>query len=237
MAKINLIDNSLYDYTTAKAVKFLKMKKKQNKNIQFVILDCDNILVNTDTVLVSVMLDVLEEFGIDLPPDEAIFCFGGKSLQECITVLEKLCGPAFYKDYKTNLSHKLDTEIFQGIEPLEGINDFLSALPCPYFILSSQEMTDIKKKLLLTELQSFFTDNTIFSVPDNNYWSTIHRIINENNFKVQTGLLIKDRPQNIETILQSGLSLACPGDFIQDFDTSYHIFENIKELCNKYTFS
>lgn len=219
-----------------KGCKYLIMKKTQNKNIQFVILDCDNILVNTDTVLVSVMLDVLEEFGIDLQPDEAIRCFGGKSMQECISVLKKLCGTSFYKDYESNLSRKLDTEIFQGIEPLQGVKDFLSTLPSSYFIVSSQNSTDIKTKLTLTGLHSFFSDAAIFSVSDTDYWSEMSRIIKQYNFKPQRGLLIKDRPQNTEMILKSGLSLACPGDFLQDYDMPFYIFENINELCKKYTF-
>ena len=216
------------------------MAVNDKKNIQFVIFDCDNILVNTDIILVSLMLDILEEYGINLTPDKAIEKFTGNSIHECINTLKKLTECDFYSNFEDEVSKMMEHEIFHSLEALNSVTDFLQALPCPYILITYEDALSIKKKLLLSDLLSYFSSENIIFTHPGLYSNMVLNMIASYDIKPQHTLVIKDRPYDLAEIIEKGVTVASPDNFPADRKPDpkeCFRYEEITDLLKNYRFS
>lgn len=213
---------------------FLRQRK-----IRHIIFDCDNILVNTDTVLISVMLDVLEEQGIEIHLDQLIKIFGGRSIEESALILQKICQTHFHDDFCSNLARKFENEIFHGLESLPGIKKFLETNCCVISLLTSLPHQDLQKKLFLTGLHYFFDETNTHLTSEENYYESVNMLMEKKNIPPSFTLLIKDRPVHIQARLQKSISIASSSSFpIETINNAniYH-YEVIEDLHKRYKFT
>ncbi|HEY1192659.1 HAD family phosphatase [Flavobacterium sp.] len=213
---------------------FLRQRK-----IRHIIFDCDNILVNTDTVLISVMLDVLEEQGIEIHLDQLIKIFGGRSIEESALILQKICKTDFHDDFCSNLAKKFENEIFHGLESLPGVKKFLETTNCKISLLTSQDHQQLQRKLFLTGLHYYFDETNTHITSEVNYGDSLLALIEKNVVAPSLSLLIKDRPAQISASLKNGISIASSSSFpIETINNAniYH-YEVIEDLHKRYKFT
>ncbi len=143
-----------------------------NNHCQFkcIIFDCDNVLVDTETVFVSVLMDMASAYGVEMEVEEALRLFCGRKIADTIKILEDLCRQKFPADFETSFRKRLYDEFRLGISPIEGVEDLLSALTIPYCVASSGPREKILLNLGLTDLKRFFRDEHIFSCYEINSW-------------------------------------------------------------------
>lgn len=204
-----------------------KIAKKTNP-IKFVIFDCDNILINSDTILISILLDIIENRGKNLDPDLAIAYFGGKSLKNCIPILEEICNTKFCKSY---LATCLESEINSGLESNPGVKKFITTLQVPYCLVTKLNYDVLIKNLTLTELQLFFKEEQILADIKNSYPTTALQIATAKGFSPFETLVIKDRPDDLINMKQQGFTMAGIAH-LPSLETNQNIifYEDINEL-------
>lgn len=143
---------------------------QQQYRFKCIIFDCDNVLVDTETIFVSVLMDMAGSYGVEMEADEALRVFAGRKIGDTIKVLENLCGKPFPETFETAFRAKLYDEFRLGVSPVEGVEQLLSSLKLPYCVASSGPREKIELNLKLTGLEHFFTANKIFSCYEINSW-------------------------------------------------------------------
>lgn len=215
------------------------MAISDKQKITLVIFDCDNILVNTDIISVSLMLDILEGYGVEMNPDRAIKLFGGKPLTNCVLMLEVVIGCRFERAFHDEIFQRLQDEITQGLEALNGAKQFLQAIACPYIMITSEDVENTKKKLLLTDLHTYFSRDSILNVHPDLYSRKVLDVIAMHGGLTENTLLLKDRAESLEGLMIKGVTVASLGNFpncINEPLPNYVKYDEMTELLEEYCF-
>lgn len=140
--------------------------KKQLRNYQCVIFGCDNVLVDTETTIISVLMDMASAYGVELEADEALKLFCGRKIADTIAILEKRSGQRFPFDFEESFRKQACEEFKKGVLPVEGAEAILASLDIPFCVASSGPREKIILKLTLTNLIGYFDEKRIFSCCD-----------------------------------------------------------------------
>ncbi len=138
--------------------------------VKCIIFDCDNVLVDTESTLVSVLMDMARNYGAEMDTEEAIRIFSGRQLLQSIKILEQRSDVTFPADFEKEFRIKLYDEFRKGVQPIDGVKDLLENLKLPYCVASSGPREKIELNLGLTGLLDFFDENRIFSSYDIDSW-------------------------------------------------------------------
>lgn len=126
-----------------------------------IIFDCDSVLLNTDTIVISTLLDVAEEYGLTIELDEAVWLFSEKGIEQNIIKLKNLLVTNAPDNFEEKLRKKIYQELKYGLEPKEGVTEMLRMLKLPFYVVSKLSREEIELNLWLTNLLQFFTPERI----------------------------------------------------------------------------
>jgi HAD superfamily hydrolase (TIGR01509 family) len=119
---------------------------------RLVIFDCDGVLVDSEPISISVLVQAMADLGVTITEDEAYERFLGKSLATLIDILETEfnvhANEEFLEGIRTNLYARFRTEL----KPIPGISDAIDALDVPCCVASSSQVERIKLSLSITGL-------------------------------------------------------------------------------------
>src|SRR3546814_20753557 len=100
-----------------------------------IIFDCDGVLVDTERVMISVLLEMASEFGtIALDLDDAVYAFSGRHMPEPIKVLEKRVGKTFPQTSATEFRARAYDRFRPDVNPMPGMQGFIDGLGLPYCV-------------------------------------------------------------------------------------------------------
>ncbi|AWG25798.1 HAD hydrolase-like protein [Flavobacterium kingsejongi] len=102
-----------------------------------IIFDCDSVLLNTDTIIISTLLDLAEEYGLTIELDEAVWLFSEKGVEQNIIKLNNLIGTAVPDNFEEKIRKNIYQELKYGLEPKEGVTEMLRMLKVPFYIVSN----------------------------------------------------------------------------------------------------
>lgn len=123
---------------------------------QLIIFDCDGVLVDSEPISLSVLLEILSEAGLDLERDAAHDRFLGRSMASVVDMLRDehglSLGQSALDDMRKRLYEKFRTEL----EPISGIADVVPRLPMRYCVASSSQIERIELSLDVTGLLALF---------------------------------------------------------------------------------
>lgn len=176
-----------------------------------IIFDCDGVLVDTESVMISVMLEMATEFGASMTLDEAVSRFSGRQILESIRTLEQNAGTTFPTDFEQSFRQRSFERFRQGIDPIPGIHSFLDRLTLPYCIASSGPKEKIRLNLGLTDLLRYFPDEHIFSSYQINSWKPDPGIFlhaaKEMGFRRESTAVIEDSFAGVEAAVNGGFQV------------------------------
>lgn len=177
-----------------------------------IIFDCDGVLVDTERVMIAVLLEMASEFGaaaMDL--DEAVFAFSGRHIQETINVLEKRAGRTFPHDFEQDFRARAYNRFRQEVKPMPGVHELLKDLKVPYCVASSGPRDKIVLNLGLTGLLRYFPENHIFSSYEINSWKPdpgifLHAATNM-GFEPASTAVVEDSVAGVEAAVRGGFNV------------------------------
>lgn len=121
-----------------------------------VILDCDGVLVDSETISRRVLTGQLAEHGIDVDFDYFQQHFLGRSfprVTEAIRTTFKLSlGPEFEEEYRRRLLGSFENEL----KAVEGVEDMLDSLAVRTCVATSSTPVRLRRSLELTNLARWF---------------------------------------------------------------------------------
>lgn len=150
--------------------------KINTKKYDCIIFDCDNVLVDTESIMLSVLLDLSKDFGIRMTLDEAVMQFCGQPLTQIIKVLEARSGTTFPLDFEQRLRAIAYENFRKELQPKAGVKELLSQLKVPFCVASNGPREKIELNLGLTGLLEFFKPEHIFSAYEVKKWKPDPRL-------------------------------------------------------------
>lgn len=124
--------------------------------IDAVIFDCDGTLVDSEPLLMRVMIG--EAIKLGLPPSVAhdVAEFEGRSMTSAVEVLEAKFGRSFPPDFIDMLRAEMATVFRAELRPIAGAAETLAALHVPYCVASNGPREKIELTLGITGLLPLF---------------------------------------------------------------------------------
>jgi HAD superfamily hydrolase (TIGR01509 family) len=122
-----------------------------------VIFDCDGVLVDSEVLSCGCLCEALARHGIDLPIDEAIDLFVGRSM---VAVREhfRALGRSLPDEFAVDLKERVRETFAKTLLPIDGIDAVLDGLRAPACVASSSDLDRVSFSLEVTGLSRYFGD-------------------------------------------------------------------------------
>jgi HAD superfamily hydrolase (TIGR01509 family) len=130
-----------------------------------VIFDCDGVVVDSERIVFEVFGSFIRSLGVHLTDEETREQFLGRSLADCMKIVERLRGsPAPHGSLERYMADR-DRVLRERVEPVAGIREVLESLPIPFCIASSGGHDKMRITLGATKLMPLF-EGRLFSATE-----------------------------------------------------------------------
>ena len=137
--------------------------------IKCLIFDCDGTLVDSE-YLCNLGLEVkLRDYGIEVSANTMIERYRGGKLADILQSIEKEYNIDLKENFVSDYRELVDELFEKGLNPFEGVSEFLNQNTLPVCVASSGPIRKINKALEITDLKKYFYNN-IYSSYDINSW-------------------------------------------------------------------
>ena len=128
-----------------------------------VIFDCDGVLVDSETISNTILVEMANENGANIDINYAIKHFKGNSFKGCLKLIEGIIGNPLSQNFEKQFRERTFKAFKKDIKPIKGVKDVLKYLDVPFCVASSGPENKIKLNLEVTGLLKYFDDDHIFS--------------------------------------------------------------------------
>jgi len=130
-----------------------------------VIFDCDGVVVDSERLVFEVFGSFIRSLGVHLSDAETREQFLGRSLADCMAIVERLRGEPAPPGALERYTAERDRVLSESVQAVEGIRDVLNALTIPYCIASSGGYDKMRITLGATKLMPLF-EGRLFSATE-----------------------------------------------------------------------
>lgn len=127
-----------------------------------IIFDCDGVLVDSEFIAISVLVDMANVLETGLDVKECLISFKGKSLKSCMDSISKHLGKPLPSNFEYEYRKKTFEAFRKDMKPIKGVRHLIENLKIPFCVASSGPENKIRLNLEVTGLLSYFEGN-IFS--------------------------------------------------------------------------
>jgi len=136
---------------------------------ELIIFDSDGVLVDSETIAVTVLAKAASEEGAAISVEEAIRSFRGLKMTDCVRAIERRLGrdvrETFIDDVRRATAFAFDAEL----KPIDGIHAALAEITDPICVASNGPMAKLTHTLGLAKLLGRF-EGRIFSAYEVGSW-------------------------------------------------------------------
>jgi HAD superfamily hydrolase (TIGR01509 family) len=179
-------------------------------DFDLVIFDCDGVLIDSEMLSASVLMQQLSELGIALSFDEFRDDFLGRSFLSASARLKARTGFDLPSDFSGTYFKRLNALFATDLKPMEGVEDVLDKLIVPHCVASSSIPPRLDFSIRICGLDQYFGSH-IYSAamvkqpkpaPDLfNYAAKAH------NVKPARCLVIEDSELGVRAALAAGMTV------------------------------
>ncbi|MEM6336085.1 MAG: HAD family phosphatase, partial [Bacteroidota bacterium] len=131
----------------------------------FVIFDCDGVLVDSEPITNRIFGEMLAGLGLRLTPDEQRDHFLGRTMDDCVRLIEELTGRDVPASFVPTYRQRIRKVLAEEVEPVEGVVDLVKKLTLPSCVASSGTIEKMHVTLGRTGLLPYF-DGRLVSATD-----------------------------------------------------------------------
>ncbi|MBB4566621.1 HAD family hydrolase [Rhizobium leucaenae] len=117
-----------------------------------VIFDCDGVLVDSEPLSVSVLIQAMHDVGVDMSEEDIYSRFLGKSLATLVDTLETEFDVFIDQAFLDRIRNDLYDRFRQELKPINGVAETLDALTTRRCVASSSQIERIRLSLGVTGL-------------------------------------------------------------------------------------
>jgi HAD superfamily hydrolase (TIGR01509 family) len=130
-----------------------------------VIFDCDGVVVDSERLVFEVFGSFIRSLGVHLSDAETREQFLGRSLADCMTIVERLSGKPAPSGALERYTAERDRVLGERVQAVAGIREILETLTIPYCIASSGGYDKMRITLGATKLMPYF-EGRLFSATE-----------------------------------------------------------------------
>jgi HAD superfamily hydrolase (TIGR01509 family) len=135
------------------------------RRFDLIIFDCDGVVVDSERIVQGVFARFVRSLGADLDDREIHERFLGRSLADCIAIVERHTGAKVPPGALDHYRAERDRVLREQVQPVAGIRAVLETLTTPYCIASSGDHDKMRITLGATALLPLF-EGRLFSAAD-----------------------------------------------------------------------
>ncbi|WP_341205613.1 HAD family hydrolase [uncultured Psychrosphaera sp.] len=128
-------------------------------NIELVIFDCDGVVIDSEILSASVLIDMLAHLGIDIDPNYVQRHYLGCSFETVKQNIKDNFSKQLPQDFESRYRQTLVNEFETKLQTTDGIQDVLRQLSVPFCIATSSSPSRTEKALKSVQLHSSFSPN------------------------------------------------------------------------------
>lgn len=132
---------------------------------ELLILDCDGVVVDSEPITMRVLVEMLNELGAFIEPEEANRRFIGTTFDRTCELIEDLLGAPMPRDFVRSYRDRSFAALEAELKPVQGIEAALDRIAIPYCIASNGPHVKMRKTLGVTALLPRF-EGRMFSSAD-----------------------------------------------------------------------
>jgi HAD superfamily hydrolase (TIGR01509 family) len=117
-----------------------------------VIFDCDGVLVDSEPISISVLVQAMRDAGIEIDEEGAYQRFLGRSLATLISTLETEFNVFADQQFLDRIRNDLYARFRTELKPIDGIGEAIDTLDIPCCVASSSQLERIRLSLGITGL-------------------------------------------------------------------------------------
>ena len=130
-----------------------------------VIFDCDGVVVDSERLVFDVFGSFIRKLGVHLSDAETREQFLGRSLADCMAIVERLRGEPAPPGALEGYTAERDRVLRESVQAVEGVREVIEALTIPYCIASSGGYDKMRITLGATKLMPLF-EGRLFSATE-----------------------------------------------------------------------
>ena len=141
-----------------------------SQQIDAIIFDCDGTLVDSESLSIAILVDLIAEFGLTIPYEEALQAFSGNDLKVVFHGIEEQLGHSLPDDFLERFRLRQMDVLQEEVNPIDGAHDLLDAMTRPFCVASNAPLSKVNVCLQTTGLHRFFEAERIFSAYQIQVW-------------------------------------------------------------------
>ena len=180
------------------------------KKVELVIFDCDGVLVDSEMLSASVLMQMLSEIG--LPINYEIFRsdFLGRSYASATERFERRIGKPFPPEFNAQYRTRLLEKMRGNLQPMTGVEEVLAAMRVPYCLATGSSKPRLAVTLAESGLEKYFTGRAFTTslvkngkpAPD-----IFLHVASEMGANVASCLVIEDSEMGVRAALAAGMEV------------------------------
>jgi len=136
-----------------------------SSRFEFVIFDCDGVLIDSETIALPVLGTMLAELGVHLDVPEVHRRFGGLSIAQVMAAVADTLGTIPPETFEADLARRWEDALRTELVPIPGVTAVLEGLRLPFCTASNAESHEVRFNLDVVGLRHHFGDR-IFAATD-----------------------------------------------------------------------
>ncbi len=189
---------------------FQPIQTQNGMKYKCIIFDCDGVLVDSEFISNSVMVEMANSLGASISREYAIQHFSGRSLQYSFEYIENLLGKKLPEDFERQFRKKTFEAFAQDLKPIKGINDVLTRLKIPFCVASNGPLEKTRLNLTVTNLVHFF-EGKMFSAYEIGSWKPKPELFlyaaKSMGFEIRECLIVEDSLSGVRAAKAGGFDV------------------------------
>jgi HAD superfamily hydrolase (TIGR01509 family) len=126
------------------------------RDCNLVIFDCDGVLIDSEVLSCSCLVEMLAAHGVAISLDEVVERFLGRSFAAVPSYYRERTGRPLPSDFARDLAARQTERFAAALLPMPHVTTVLTQLDRPYCLASSSDNERVRVSLAVTRLDRFF---------------------------------------------------------------------------------
>ena len=131
--------------------------------VEYVIFDCDGVLVDSEILASRTVLEMLAPYGFTMDPEEYGRRYTGKVEEDIIDIVRKEYNITLPDDFLPQLRLAIERRLDRDLQPISGMKEVIGDLSLPTAVVSNSRSPRVVASLKTAGLTALFGD-ALFAV-------------------------------------------------------------------------
>jgi HAD superfamily hydrolase (TIGR01509 family) len=125
---------------------------------QYILFDCDGVLVDSEIIAAQVLLRLLKPFGYEMNVKPFMQRYAGMKDYDILTSLSEQHSIVFPAHFSHQLEIAIDESLASELQAINGVQQALQTIDLPKAVVSNSQLERVQNSLRVAQVTHFFGD-------------------------------------------------------------------------------